>query len=404
MALTLPIPHLTTRLATPARDLAHRLGRMARGAGRAEARAAARASAALPIGQRLHAPLLFEAPELAACRGIVAQHAELAAAERWEALLSALVAADQTRASAPGGKRMAALIGAGGRAALGTAITEGDFAAAEAELDRLAAVAAAHPDSYAAAQILAQAHLDLGWARRSAAAEGQNGRSLWQGFLSHTVEAERVLDPFDPIAENSPLLAATRYHLVRGLDDGEKLFRDWYEDWSDLDPTCPEPHAAHAVHLLPNWYGGLERFDAEARDAVRRTGDVSGAAAYAVYYLSATEALGDPPPGMDLGLFLRGLLDYHRATGCQYRANIVAAALAERAHALSMDAPGSMRLRMVMEVLEEHLTECLREFHLPAWDQGESVIHWALGEIFRAPLERGEHIFLGPEGLEARPG
>ncbi|WP_225029445.1 hypothetical protein, partial [Xinfangfangia pollutisoli] len=306
---------------------------------------------------------------------------------------------------APGGQRLAALVSQGARAALTGAIAAGDLPRAEEALDRLAAVAACHAESYAAAQIHAQGHLDLGWARRSAAADAPDARGAWQGFLSHTAEAERILDPFDPIAENSPLIAATRYHLVRGLEEGESLFRDWYEDWCDLDPTCAEPHAAHAVHLLPNWYGRLDTFDAAARAAARRTGDVTGAQAYAVFYLSAIEALGDPPEGMDLGLFLRGLMDYHHVTGCQYRANVVAAALTERAVQLTeAAAPGALRLRAVLDLLEDHLTGTLREFHLPAWDQGETAIHWALGQVFAGPLAQGAHIHLGPEGLEARPG
>jgi hypothetical protein len=400
MALTLPSGRLTTRLAAPARDLANRLGRLALGSGRT----AARDAAGLPVARRLHIALLPAAPEDAVCAALVASHAELAAQERWDDLLAALTRADQNRAAAPGGRRLAALISEGARAGLAQAIAHADFPAAEAGLDRLSAVSAAHPESYAAAQILAQAHLDLGWARRAAVTDHETGRSQWHGFLSHTAEAERILDPFDPIAESSPLLAATRYHLVRGLEDGERLFRDWYEDWSDLDPTCPEPHAAHAVHLLPNWYGTLAGFDDEARAAMGRTRDVAGASAYAVFYMSAIKALGSAPPGMDIELYLKGLLDYHHATGCQYRANVAAAAIARLGRVLTTELqPGAIRTRMAMEVLEDHMTEALREFHLSAWDRGEAGIHWALGEIFREPLARGDHIFLGPEGIETRP-
>jgi len=403
MALTLLPETLTTRLSLPARDFAHRLSGIALGTGRAEALVAQRRAAALPVSERLHVPVLTEAPELAACRDIAAGHAALAAEDRWDDLLAQLQRADQARAPAPGGKRHAALASEGARAALLAAIARRDLAAAEAELERLGAVAAARPDSYAAAQVFAQGHLDLGWARRGAAAAQDEGRDQWQGFLTHIAEAERILDPFDPIAENSPLLAGTRYQLVRGLEDGERLFRDWYEDWSDLDPTCPEPHMAHAVHLLPNWYGTLADFDQEARAAAARTGDVSGGAAYAVFYMSAASVLGDPPPGMDLTLHLKGLLDFHRATGCQYRANIVAAALTDLAQALTGEAlPDSVRLRLVMEILEDHLVDTVREFHLPAWEHGESCIHWALGQVFRDGLARGEHIHLGPEGLETR--
>lgn len=362
----------------------------------------ATASALLPVALRLHVPVLTEAPERVASRTTVQAHAALAANGQWDDLLGALAGADHSRAAAPGGQRLAFLISQGARADLAGAIASGDLAQAELELDRLAAMQAVHFGDPGAAQILAQGHLDLGWARRQALAEHQ-GRLMWQGFLSHTAEAERILEPFDPIAEDSPLLAATRYQLVRGLEEGETLFRDWYEDWSDLDPTSPDPHAAHAVHLLPHWHGTLEGFDDEARAASKRTRDVSGAAAYAVFYLSAAEALGDMPPGMDIAHFLAGLLDYHHATDCQYRANIVGAALTELAHGLTMEHPGSARLRMVMEVLEDHMIGEIREFHLSAWDHVATGIHWALGEIFAEPLARGEHIHLGLDGLETRP-
>jgi hypothetical protein len=393
---------LASRLVRPARDLAHRIGSLARRAGRADARAVAREQATLPLSARLHVPVLDEAPECAIWRAIAAEHAASAAQDDWEPLLSALTAADQARTATAGGRRLAALISKGARAGLAEAIAAGSFAAAEVELVRLAVMAASYPDSYAAALILAQAHLDLGQARRSVAAGGQDSPIPWQGYLSHVAEAEHCLDPFDPIAENSPLLAATRYQLLRGLDEGARLFRDWYEDWSDLDPTCPEPHATHAVHLLPMWYGRLEDFDTEARAAMRRTRDVSGASAYAVFQIAAAETLDGLPPGLDHGLFLSGLLDYFHATGCQYRANHAAAAMARLAQDLAQDAPGSMRQRVVLDVLAEHLTDNLRAFHLPAWQGGDALIHWVLEQVFGTALLRGDHILLGPEGIETR--
>ncbi len=403
MAHTPKSARLATRLTRPARDLAHRIGRMARRAGRTEARAAALEQASLPLSARLHVPVLAEAPEAAVWRDLTAAHAAQAACGDWTALLGALVAADQSRAAAPGGRRLAVLVSEGARAALAQAIAAHDIAGAEAELARLEDMAAAQGEGYGAALIVAQAHLDLGLARRSVAAEGGPGHVPWQGYLSHVAMAEAALDPFDPIAENSPLLAATRYQLLRGLEDGERLCRDWYEDWSDLDPTCPEPHAAHGPHLLPMWYGALEDFDAEARAAARRTGDVAGGAAYAVMNMAAAEVLGEVPPGADHGLYLSGLLDYFHATGCQYRANIAAGAMAALGRALAEEAPGSLRQRMVMEVLADHLTDNLRAFHLPAWKGGTDLIHWTLGEIFGQALARGDQIVLGPEGIETRP-
>ena len=61
-----------------------------------------------------------------------------------------------------------------------------DWPAAEAEIDRLAAVQSAHPEDYVAAHLLAQAHLDYGWARRSAEPGPGLPREVWQAFLHHT--------------------------------------------------------------------------------------------------------------------------------------------------------------------------------------------------------------------------
>jgi len=404
MAHILQTQTLTTRLGGAAREIAGRLGGLLRREiAPGQRRAARQAEISRPLDERLHVPLLDRAPESALAIQLIASHADLAVTGRWAELLAAIRTADQTRAAAPGGRRLAVLASAGARSDLTAAIDLQDWRLAEAAVARLAAMQTAHPGDYVAAQILAQAHLDLGWARRGAPCEAGEGEETPQGFLGHTAKAERVLEPFDPIEENSPLLAGTRYQLVRGLDEGQALFRDWYQDWSDLDPTSPEPHAAHARHLLPEWYGSAEDLEAEANAAALRTGDVAGSSAYAVFHLAAAEQTGGLATGLNLGLFLRGLIDYHNGTLCQERANIVAGALADLAHGLAMDAtPGSMRLRMVMEVLDDHIRDHLREFHLPAWENCKGCIHWTMEQVFREELARGQHIWPGPTGLEAR--
>jgi hypothetical protein len=408
MALTPPPARLATLAAAPARVLAAGIGAVLRRPHGAPARAPGPAAAPVPpplppLGARLRVPVLAQAPQTEACARIVAAHAALAAEDRWAELLAGLARADAARAAAPGGARVATLASEGARAALGLALSRADWAAAAGEIDRLTAVAAAHADDPMAAQILAQAHLDLGWARRGVALADPGTAQGWRDFLAHTAAADAILDRFDPIACDSPLLAGTRYRLLRGIEDGEEMFRDWYEDWSDLDPTSPEPHALHAVHLLPDWFGSFAEFDAEARAAARRTAHLSGAAAYAVFYLAGAEALGHPPPLMDLDLFLRGLVDHQRATGCQFRANVVAGVLTELLHGYEIDAaPGSPRARMVRGVLQSLVKGDLREFHLSAWENGEACIHYAMEQVFGADLARGAEIHPGPAGLEAR--
>ncbi|GAB1364111.1 hypothetical protein MASR1M32_33470 [Rhodobacter sp.] len=313
--------------------------------------------------------------------------------------------ADHDRTAAPGGRRLASLISEGARHALAQALARHDWPAALTGIDHLAEVQAAHADNPMAAHLLAQAHLDYGWTRRSAEPGPGVPREVWQDFLHHVALAEATLEAFDPIEENSPLLAGSRYLLVRGIEDGDSQCRDWYEDWSDLDPTNPEPHLTHAVHLLPQWFGTLTGFEDEARAAMRRTRYCTGGSAYALFHLAAADAQGDLPPRVDLDLYVAGLIDYFHATGCQYRANTVAAALTDLHHSLG-DAPAAARRRrMVQETLDDHLRNALREFHLSAWENGSACISYALNQVFAAELDRGEHICLGPEGLEGRlPG
>ncbi|MEZ5796562.1 MAG: hypothetical protein R3D63_03150 [Paracoccaceae bacterium] len=408
---------MTTRLAQPARNLAAWLTRRGPAAG-VEApqpmvpapispqtlpETLAESSAARLLDGRLHAPVLATPPECAEWQGVVDRHAALAAGGDWPALLAALRQADQNRTAVTGGRRLAALISQGARAALGQTLARQDWAAAQIEISRIAAMQARYPQDYAAAHLLAQAQIDLGWARRSAEPESAVSREVWKEFLRRTALAETAMEPFDPLEEDAPILAGTRYLLVRGIEDGDLLCRDWYEDWSDLDPTDPEPHAVHAPHLLPRWFGSLSEFDDEARTAMRRTRQATGAAAYALFYLAAGDSLGVPPAQMDLRLFLTGLEDHAGQTGCQYRANIVAAALAELDHTLSVDDPtAAMARHMVRNALDDHLRNRLREIHLSAWENGEPSVQYALERVFAAELARGEDVHAGPQGLIAR--
>lgn len=401
MVTTPQITGLATRLAAPARLLATRLGHLARAPRRA--RSAPPPVPGVILGGRLHAPVLEASLESALWATTRAEHAALAAGGRWAELFAVLRRADRDRTAAPGGRRLAALVSEGARAPLAQALSRRDWPAALAEIDRLADVQAAHEDDPMAAHLLAQAHLDYGWTRRSAEPGPGVPREVWRDFLHHTALAEAALGAFDPIEEDSPLLAGTRYLLVRGIEEGDAHCRDWYEDWSDLDPTSPEPHLTHAVHLLPQWFGTLAGFEEEARAALRRTRHCTGASAYALFHMAAAEALGDLPPGADMALFVAGLVDHYRATGCQYRANIVAAALTELHHGLAEAAP--QRRAAVQEALDRHLRNELREFHLSAWENGGAGISYALEQVFGRELARGEHVYLGPEGLGTRlPG
>ncbi len=358
----------------------------------------------VPACLRIAVPLHRKSPQMVAWAQVVAVHKTMADTGNWADLLAALRAADQSRVAMEGGKRVFELVSDGARATLAGAIARKDFTAARAELARITTVVAAYPADYAAAHLLAQAHLDLGWALRgSGRASGQDWDLTcagWDAYLDHVATAEAVLDPFDPLEHLSPLLAGSRYQLVRGLEDGAALCRDWYEDWVDLDPTNWTAHATHAPHLLPNWFGAPQGFDAEARAAMERTRGDMGAAGYAMAYMAVADALGDMPRDLDLDLLVQGLQDFAAQTGCQYRINIVAGTLAELAHALDLEGEGATaRFAVVQKALHGMITGALREFHLTAWDNGDDCIRWAMAQVFGAALTPSTRVVVGEAGL-----
>jgi hypothetical protein len=257
------------------------------------------------------------------------------------------------------------------------------------------------PGSAAAAHLLARARLDLAAAHREATLSGPASAGHLAAARAEAAEAARLVDVYDPIEHDSPLMAATRYALVGALEEAEALWQDWYEDWIDLDPGDPAPHLVHASHLLPNWFGTLSGFDAAARAAAARTADVTGAAAYALHYLSAQEALGRMPPGLDTGMYLKGLDDHCRDAPGQEAANRVAATLTEWLHDLGPDdGPFARRIRAA---LTRHLQTRLTEFHLPAWAAGERCIRWALQQCFGDGIDAGGVVAAGPGGLIVIP-
>jgi hypothetical protein len=363
--------------------------------------------AALPDGMtadqvlaRLDAPVLRLGAEKTEWQCIRDDHAAMAAAGEWADLLEALRYTDQERVMASGGQRVAPLISEGMRASLTQAIGKQDWTAALVELEALEALYDRNPDDYCAAQVVAQGHIDYATARRKAAPQGQLSREAWSEGAVHFDRAETLVTLFDPIEEMSSLLAATRYGLLAGIEDGGSVCREWYQDWVDLDPEDASAHAAHAVNMLPGWHGSLSAFEKEARRAVRMTEAATGKAAYAVFHITAVETLGDLSPTVDLELFCEAVSDYQTATGCQHRANVAARLLSR----LAMDfrkegASAAWQLTKVRAALSDVLWNRLREIQLDCWTHGTESLAFAMAEVFGPALKRGARIVRRGDGL-----
>lgn len=364
-------------------------------------------AAALPDGMtaeqvlaRVDAPVLRMGAEKTEWQCITDDHAAMAAAGEWADLLDALRYTDQERVMASGGHRVAPLISLGMRATLTAAISRGDWTAAKAELEALEGLYDRNPEDYCAAQVVAQGHIDYATARRKATPQGQLSREVWSEGAVHFDRAETLVTLFDPIEEMSPLLAATRYALLVGIEDAGSVCREWYQDWVDLDPEDAAAHAAHAVNMLPGWHGSLTAFEKEARRAVRMTESATGKAAYAVFHIAAVEALGDLSPTVDLAWFCEAIADYQTATGCQHRANVAAELLSRLAMDFRKDgADAAWQLTKVRAALSDVLWNRLREIQLDCWTHGTESLAFAMAEVFGPALKRGARIVRRGEGL-----
>jgi hypothetical protein len=349
---------------------------------------------------RVDVPVMRVGPEKTEWQCVRDDHAAMAEAGEWPDLLEALRYTDQERVMASGGRRVAPLISEGMRSGLTRAIARADWTAAKAELAILDSVYEKNPEDYCAAQVLAQAHIDLANAKRNSLAANQLSRETWADAAAHYSEAEDLVTLFDPIEEMSPLLAATRYGLVPGIEDGGTVCREWYEDWVDLDPEDAAVHAAHAVNMLPGWYGSLSAFEREARRAVRLTDGVTGKAAYAIFHIAAADALGDVAPTLDHEFFFEALADYQSATGCQLRANVAAHLLSGMAMGFRKAGPtASWHLTKTRAALSDVLWNRLRELQVDCWDHGRQTLAFAMAEVFGPALKRGARIVRRGDGL-----
>ncbi len=352
---------------------------------------------------RLDVPVMQQGPEMTEWHCIRVDHAAMAERGEWPDLLESLRFADQDRTMASGGQRVAPLISEGIRSAFDAAVARRDLDDAAKELTRFEAVAELNPEDYVAAHLLAQVHIDMGIVKRTIASDGQLSRELLAESAAHFNAAEALLDTFDPIEEMSPLLAATRYLSVCGIEDGAALCRDWYEDWCDLDPEDATPHAAHAIHMLPDWFGSIAAFEKAARKASLMTEAVTGEAAYAIFHMTARQHIGDMLPTLDLIRFLRGLVDYQAATGCQHRANIAASLLTELMRDYRLAGPtAAFQLTKVRAALSDVLWNRMHEVHMDRWAHGADSLAFALGEVFGPALKRGARICRRGTGLGTR--
>ncbi|SFS72173.1 hypothetical protein SAMN04488040_1744 [Sulfitobacter marinus] len=278
-----------------------------------------------------------------------------------------------------------------------------------------------HPDDYIIACIVAQAHIDIGWAWRGTGWDQDIARRNRDAFEAHLARADDIITPFLAQHANSPLLAATHCAQVSGPASKDRV-ADRYEHLIDLNPLNPGPMRAMGNHLLPRWFGSYAQLELEARRTAARTQQIWGAGGYTWVQFDAISCDDEACANLDLPFFIDGLHDILGRNQNAYTANLLAAYCAntigqgftgnDKANAARAQIAGCTEW-----IVREHLTE----LHPMVWAHaahgfdnnlrissprkfaaaGRDDAMRIMAGLFKSEIAAGKHIVFTEDGPQA---
>lgn len=281
---------------------------------------------------RLSIPCLEETPEDIARDRYRARGQFLARQERWSDLADEVARADSGNLMTPARMPVAELLCFGARvdvvAAVEHALLDGRperDAPLLTGIEALENMRAEDPKNLVRAIIVAQAHMDLGWAWRGSVAKTKIPSRNLEAFDTHFARARGILTEFKDNARNSTLYLSSICTLnASGVASSASLTQD-YESLIDLDPKSPAPMRSLGTYISPRWYGSHGELELEARRTAARVSRTWGAAGYTWVMFDALP--GDPAAcaGLDVEFFVEGVEDILERMQNQHTANTLAA-------------------------------------------------------------------------------
>ena len=256
----------------------------------------------------------------------------LARQDRWSDLSDEVRQADANRHMTPAAMPVADLLCFGARSDVVAAV---EHALAEGRPDRnpmlltgieaLEEMLAGAPDDLVRAIVVAQAHMDIGWAWRGSDATETVPQKNLDVFEAHFDRARDILTEFVNSSGDSPLFVSTFCTLnASGLAKNTRIAQD-YEQLIDLNPMCPAPMRAMGTYLSPRWYGSQAELELEARRTAARTLRCWGAAGYTWVMFDAIARDADVCADLDVAFFVEGVWDILDRLTDQHTANTLAA-------------------------------------------------------------------------------
>ncbi|WP_298678219.1 hypothetical protein [uncultured Lentibacter sp.] len=387
-------------------------------------------SLAEQLQARLHLPMAGEPPEESTRVRVQDRGQFLARQERWEELSRLIRSADNRKAATHCGMPHANLLSLGARTdvvmATEHAIADG-FTPKLSGIEELEDVLAEFPEDYAIAAIVAQAHMDIGWAWRGSNWSHEIPARNLALFQAHFDRAAEILESFARTALASPLLAAAHCALVVAKPKPALHIADAYARLIDLNPVNTAPMRSLGNFLLPRWFGSYDVLELEARRMAARTSASWGNGGYTWVFLDALRVDHGVARNLDVSFFIDGLKDILYLQPDQHIANLLAAytGITMSPARTPPSAPDIVRdvRKSIHACFDGILRESLHELHPLLWAEaelgpnpgthlpprsallrrGRDTAFNAIASHFHRDLQNGKTLEFGKTGLTLFP-
>ncbi|MEP4038099.1 hypothetical protein [Pseudophaeobacter sp.] len=406
------------------------------------------------FAQKLQIPILNDCPNSQNRQCLQDRGQFLARQERWSELSNLIRAADKKQSRTGGGLPEADLLAYGARSDVVNAVehalqerstkaglsnmgtTRGKTARQRSGenpvlIDGVMALETLrrdHPKDIYLTAIVAQAHIDIAWTWRAAAAEALPSQTQQEAQLrrsnAHFERAAALLTPLKDQSRDSAFLSAAQCALFAGQSADTMDVADAYGALIDKAPDNPRPMRALGAQMLPRANGSYAALELEARRTAARTQDQWGAGGYAWVYFDAMAIDEQACARVDRKFFLDGLQDILCTDPSQEMINLLAAYCAVTLpNTLGSSAAANLNRIEISKAARWLVRSHLRELHPLIWAHacegfdnnaritslrrfaahGQAKALQCLTHIFRDEIESGHKISFTPEGFDLLP-
>lgn len=355
----------------------------------------------------------------------------LARQDRWQDLAAEMGRVDRARDVTDAGMPLADLLSYGARADVVQTVeralnsrrhTNSDILLAG--IEALEGVLAENDNDMMLASLVAQAHMDIGWAWRNVDRKRRLPARNLEAFMAHFDRAIDILAPFDIKTAASPHLAAASCALhAAGPLPGRRVEAD-FEQLITLDPANPAPFRAMGNYLSPRWHGSYDALELQARRIAAQTQPTWGAGGYTWVLFDCLPRDSVACANLDLDFFVEGLGDILTFSPGQHQVNLLAAYCAQAGRNAFTDTAEAQRASAgIAGCLDWIVRDHLCEVHPLIWahaaagfdnnlrvasaqDFAATGLRDALQsieQVFAPEIASGLHITFTPGGYAAKP-